>query len=272
MREKIQAHSINHNDRLPYGAVPLDPWRATHVSGVSAWHNYYVNGSNIRIERRLQQAMINDDWFKREPLAHDLHDLMRTSLRDSQNRRVEMNGRTRMPQEIIDTDERARHALDGTATPGELFTLLVDTPELGSLELAKLSHPFDFEAPREMQREVDELLLQSGGELLDSQPRYKVKRSDSTIPAAILLRKQDLMDFPVDDDGALVRVVERQGFLIYPGDGMRDNAHFARLFRNPANHTALFAMTENYLVGHDKPTYGWVQPQATSYYAKYITA
>jgi len=269
MREKLQQHAIIREDRSDFGAVPLAPWQATHAVGVPAWQNLYVAGSGTRIERRLTHTMIDGEWFKNVPQAHDLFELMWTSLIDSQNRRIDMNARAKIQDLLLGDDERLQRALDGTASPEELFTLLADNPEIGSLELAKLSHPFDFAATETMDRELDGLMLASGGELLDDEPRYKLKRVDESIPAGILLRKQNLMDFPVDE--GIVRVVRRQGFLVYQGAGKEDEPYFDRLLKNQKNHRALFAMTESYIT--DSPQdhrYGWVQPQATSYYAKYM--
>jgi hypothetical protein len=271
-RERVTTHPISIADRPMHGAVPLDPWRASYSPRRESLGNLYVKGSHTRIERRLINSMVEGEWFKNVPQAHQLYDFMGVSLRDSQNRRVDMNGRIDLRNGLPVEDARMDHALDGTASPAELFTLLADVPELGSLELAKLSHPFDFDATNEMDKEIDELLLTVGGELLDDEPRYKVKRTDCTIPAAMLLRKQDLMDYRVDD-GHVLRVVQRQGFMVFQGIGKEDELYFDRLIKNPKNHPALFAMTEGYI--HDDlqhPSYGWVQPQATSYYAKYVAS
>jgi len=263
-REKLTTHTLRTDGRLEHGAVPLDPWRATHAPGVPAWQNLYVSGSATRIERRLTRNMVEGEWFKNVPQARQLFDMMRESLIDSQNRRIDMNSRAQMKDIPSDGDERVVRALEGTATPEELFTLLVDMPEIGSLELAKLSHPFDFGATGVMDRQMDELMLTSEGELLDEDPRYKLKRVKEDIPAGIILRKQDLMDFPTSD--GVVRIVQRRGFLVFQGEGKEDEPHFDRLLKNPKNHRALFAMTESTI--SDSPgvrPFGWVQPQATSY-------
>jgi hypothetical protein len=252
--------------RLPFGAVPLDPWRATQAEGGK---NLYSGSSLIRIERNLIRTMIDDDWFRQEPRAHKLYDFMRSSLFDSQFRRMDKNSLLDVGRLDDCKDERVMHGIDGIATPAELFTLLVDYPEISSLELAKLSHPFDFPASDEMDREMDELMLRSGGDLLDSDPRYKMKRLHPDIPAAILLRKQDLMDFTTDD--GTVRIVQRRGLLVFDGPGMEDELYFDRLLKNPKNMTALGAKTEAYISQPEELPYGWVQPQATSYYAKRLT-
>jgi hypothetical protein len=268
-REKLTTHALRTDGRLEHGAVPLDPWRATHAPGVPDWQNLYVSGSATRIERRLTRNMVEGEWFKHVPQAHQLFEMMRESLIDSQNRRIDMNSRAQMKDISPEGDERVVRALEGTATPEELFTLLVDMPEIGSLELAKLSHPFDFGATDTMDRQMDDLMLTSEGELLDEDPRYKLKRVNQDIPAGIILRKQDLMDFPITD--GVVRIVQRRGFLVFQGEGKENEPHFDRLLKNPKNHRALFAMTESTI--NDSPgvrPFGWVQPQATSYYAKFV--
>jgi len=250
--------------RLPYGAVPLDPWRA----GGEHVRNLYSLASISRIERGLRRTMIDQDWFRQDERAHDIRTLMRNSLISSHFTRIDRNNGFHTGTFMDLADPRVEWARQGLATPEELFTLLVDYPDIGSLELAKLSHPFDFAATNDMDRAMDELMLGVDGELLDDEPRYKLKRTELGIPAGIVLRKQDLMDYPTQH--GTIRVVQRRGFLVFDGKGM-DDPHFKRLLKNPKNEQALWAKIEWYLYEH--PTgepFGWVQPQATSYYAKYI--
>lgn len=251
--------------RLPYGAVPLDPWhaRTDHESSL------YSVASIKRIERNLRNTMIEQDWFRGDDRGHQLYTLMRDSLLSSHFARIERNNAYGVEDQMDEGDPRVFYARRGLATPAELFELLIGYPKRQSIELAKLSHPFDFAASNDMDRAMDELLLLSGGELLDEDPRYDLKRIDPEIPAGVLLRKQDLMDLKTEH--GTLRVVERRGLLVYQGVGMDDERHFDRLLKNPKNKTALHALTEQYLYEPDKHLYGWVQPQATSYYAKYIT-
>ncbi len=274
--------------RLPYGAVPLDPWRANFYHPAQP----YVNSSMRGIYKKLQATMVEQDWFRHDGRSYQLHKLMEESLRHSHLTRIEKNADIDLS--LIEGLDHPllEYAKTGTATPEELFTLLVDRPALGSLELAKLSHPFDLEASHEMDEAMVDLILAlaseneepdkanftSTGQILDDKPRYKVKRVDAKLPAAVVLRKQDLMDFPVDEWGAKVRMVWRQGFLVFNGEGVEDGAHFEHLltgFKNPKfnalRNEALGARIEEYVEKHPlgRP-YGWVQPQASSYYAKYI--
>lgn len=249
--------------RLPYGAVPLDPWRAT----PDYQKTLYWNASTQRIERKLQRTMIDQDWFRNDLRAHALYDFMKGSLFRSHYSRLEHNN-IDVSKFRGEGDERIDWGRQGLARPEELFTLLVDYPEINSIELAKLSHPFDFEESGEMDRVMDDLMLTVDGELLSEAPRYDLKATNMTLPAGMMLRKQDLMDFPTED--GTVRIVQRRGFLVFDGEDIED-PYFGRLLKNPKNRQALEAKIEWYLYDNPKgQAYGWVQPQATSYYAKYL--
>lgn len=256
--------------RLPYGAVPLEPWGATFYHRAQPYWNSSMNS----IYRKLQTTMVDQDWFRHDSRSYHLHDLMEVSLRESHQARVKHNADVDLGVISKPDDPRLEYAKTGIATPAELFTLLADNTQLGSLELAKLSHPFDFEATREMDEAIEDLMLSVEGEILDANPRYKVKRTDSRLPAAVVLRKQDMMDFPVDEWGGKVRIVRRQGFLVFDGEDAQGWPQLEHLVRPKfeANRDAIIgARVEPYLGEHPhgRP-YGWVQPQASSYYAKYI--
>lgn len=254
---------------LPYGAVPLAPWRAFDHERPDL---RYSVASIDRVRERTEMTMREQGWFEAVENAGVLLEFMQRSVVDSQVRRIDKNYEScdRLPDNP--DDERIRHALLGTATPEELFTLLADYPQqIRSLELAKLSHPFDFEATAEMDDVMTDLLLGSGGELLDTEPRFKIKRVDADVPAAVVLCKQELMDFRMDT--AIVRVVQRQGYMVFHGNGMPEQAHiFKRLISRPEKAPMLIGRMSAYLEnpGQRLP-YGWVQPQATSYYAKYVS-
>ena len=249
--------------RLPYGAVPLDPWRATPDYEKAL----YWNASTQRIERKLQRTMVDQDWFRHDSRAHALYDFMKGSLFRSHYSRLEHNN-VDISKFNSEGDERIEWGRQGLARPEELFTLLADYPEVNSIELAKLSHPFDFEESNEMDRIMDDLILTLDGELLDEEPRYDLKNTNTAIPAGMMLRKQDLIDFPTEN-GA-IRIVQRRGFLVFDGEGIEE-PYFDRLLKNPKNKQALTAKIEWYLYENPKgQPYGWVQPQGTSYYAKYL--
>jgi hypothetical protein len=244
------------------------------------------------IYKKLQTTMVEQGWFGHDKKSYQLHELMEESLRHSHLTRIERNAEVDLTMLDGLDDPRLEYARAGTATPEELFTLLADRPELGSLELAKLSHPFDFEAPLEMDDAMVDLILALSsrnneadevsalvGQILDGEPRYKVKRVDHKLPAAVVLRKQDLMDFPVDEWGGKVRIVRRQGFLVFDGEGMEGGGqleHLLRVSENPKlnahrNEKTLSVRIGDYLEKHPHgQPYGWVQPQASSYYAKHI--
>lgn len=256
--------------RLPYGAVPLDPW------GASFYHEQqtYFDSSIQRIQRKLITTMVDQDWFRDGQKAYLLHELMRASLIHSHYTRIDKNARIDLGVVSESDDSRLDDARAGIASPDELFTILADYPQLGSLELAKLSHPFDFEESREMDDTMVDLMLLSGGKLLDDDPTYRVKRIDPNLPAAIVLRKQNLMDFYLNDYDK-VRIVQRQGFLVFEGEGLDDDFNLELFLKRSSyasiRDTAIGARVESHLREHPKgQPHGWVQPQASSYYAKYI--
>ena len=255
--------------RLPYGAVPLAPWRALDHEDPD---RLYSVASVDRIEDRLVRTMHDQGWFENVENAPALFEVMRTAVVDSQMRRLDRNNPVLSREEMLaKSDERMGRALDGTASPGELLELLQVYPELGSLELAKLSHPFDFEASREMDGVMTELILNSEDvTLLDQAPRYKMKRAAAEIPAAIVLRKDALAN--IRTAKGAIQIIERRGLLVYKGEGMETETHFDRLVKNPERFPVLVGKINAYLGDSTQRTpYGWVQPQATSYYAKYVS-
>lgn len=251
--------------RLEYSAVPLAPWNAAESNHVD---NLYSIASMARIERKLVRTMVDQEWFKNEPLAHEVYELMKISLIDSQFQRLSRNSRLSREEMVAMHDERADHAMAGVATPEEIFTFIADRPDvLETGELGKISHPCDYTAAQDLKTEIDTLRESLGVEPLSGDPRYKVKRVAK--PMAAILRKQDLFDFPVED--GLIRVVQREGFIVFPGEGMRENPYFERLL-NPDNLPKLATAVEDYLDSDPRYIkYGWVQPQATSVYAKFIS-
>jgi hypothetical protein len=203
-------------------------------------------------------------------LAKRLYDFMEVSLYDSQMRRIDLNPTLLLDGVIDDEDLRVIHAKNGTATPSDLLSLLVDYPNLESLELAKLSHPLDSRATVPMVESVSGALVAQGGDLLhDEKARYKLKRLDPTIPAAIVLRKQVISRQDVVH--GIIEVVQRQSFLVRGDEGVSPDEYLSRKIKNPDRIAELEEKIESYVPDLDKlPGLRWLQPQATSYYAKYV--
>lgn len=254
--------------RLEYGAVPLDPWRAIdYETGDS-----YVDASTRHISVELQEAVvaaIEAGWVQSPELAKKLYDFMEISLYDAQMRRIVFNDAR---SDVIDDmrgDQRVLRAVEGLATPGDLLEILVDYPELGSIEMAKLTHPLDFDATRVMDTDVCETVASRFGAINADDPRYKMKRVDSDIPAGIILRKQVIA--AGDTPNELIQVVQRRYFLIRGDVDVSLDPYLARKIKNPDRLSELIEKVDGHLplVDVDADS-AWLQPLATSYYAKYV--
>jgi hypothetical protein len=282
-RERRPTHSLSQKDRLPYGAVPFAPWTAVERSG--AWplrgkSETYLSASTRRIHNRVSDAMTdatNDfQWVDSPELAEVLRDMIEVSLFDSQCRRIERNpdisGLIAMDQD----DKRIEKAKNGTASPAELLTLLLDYPELHSLEIAKLSHPLDASATETMDGEVLYTLAYLGFDVIPEAGRYKMKTNRSEIPAATVLRKQTMAS--LETPHGVVEIVQRKAFLVRgDAEARAEVDHYPnRMVKNENRHTELFEAMEALTIqpgGEPTPSdrkRKWLQPLATSYYAKYV--
>jgi hypothetical protein len=177
----------------------------------------------------------------------------------------------------VDIDDPVyEKARDGVATPTDLLALLMSYPKLGSVELAKLSHPLDFAASEEMDGEVLYALAWMGFDFLDEPGRYKTKNFRSELPAATILRKQTIAER--ETDAGLIQVVQRRGFLIRGDEEARaeNDAYLDRMLRNQNRRSTVYEKIENwYPYASQLPlelerSRKWLQPLATSYYAKYV--
>lgn len=217
MRERQQSHLVKQRDRLTYGAVPLEPWTAAEETGrwLRKRRETYLAASVLRIHDASQVALIGaieQGWVESPDLAKQLHGVIETSLYDSQSRRMDLNP-GKLEHGMVDEDDpRYEKAKNGTATPGELVSLLIDYPKLSSLEIAKLTHPLDIEATTEMDSEVMYTLAYMGFEFVDEPGRYKTKTKRPDIPAITVLRKQTVGQ--LEAESGTVQVVRRQAFLV----------------------------------------------------------
>jgi hypothetical protein len=173
---------------------------------------------------------------------------------------------------------RYERAKNGTATPGELLSLLIDYPKLNSLEIAKLTHPLDTGATAEMDSEVMYTLAYMGFDFTDEPGRYKAKTKRLEIPAITVLRKQKIGEFKAEN--GVVQVVRRQAFLVRGDDEACDenDMYLRRKVANEARHDEIFDKIEASMpydgrIPEDVTSERkWLQPLATSYYAKFVDA
>lgn len=291
--------------RLEYGAVPLDAWSATDLPTTLSVELDkkeldekplpYVVASLRRITEKAHRAVfdaIEYGWAsppdapgEQGELSIALAHLIETSLYDSHMQRVDRNSHITVADDI---DPRLVKAKAGTATPSELLAILADYPEIGSIELAKLSHPLDSTASKAMDEDVYEMLTNLWGEMIIDAPKYKMKTMRADIPAATVLRKQSIGLY--ETEMGMIEVVCRQSFLVRADEAAKLDAADPYLDRRLRNHewnmrsgedsdkvrdrhqTELFPAIEEML--HDpkgSPRAKWLQPLATSYYAKNLS-
>ena len=228
MTERFHGFELSpERQRLEYGAVPLNAWTAVEPDGVTK----YSLASLERIDNKVTAAM-NDakerGWVTSPELADALHQFVAVSLYNSQWSRINLNPTISLGS-VDENDPLVVRAKDGTATPSELLAVLAAYPKLGSLELAKLSHPLDTVATEEMDNDIYTMFDSEHGVL--SLPHYKMKRTDSSaptpIPAAIILRKQHLFSH-----GA-IQIIQRKSFLVRGDDEVPNSEQMRRNIRNP---------------------------------------
>ncbi len=253
-----------------YTAVPLD------LDPTS--RRTYRDESLRRIRSGLAAAMKNAyeiGWAEPGDLADSLERLVDESLTESHEKRLFLH--LNYPHDnqplggLVDAnDERVALARQGVATPEALLSLLRDFPALRSIELAKLSHPLDATATWPMDWDVRQTVKSLGGVYESEDARYKAKTRLLAIPAMTVLRKQVVGR--LDGEGGEIDVVSRQAFLVR-GDSMA--REFDPFIDRKIKNTERFSELEQKIRGYyehldENPNLRWLQPIATSYYAKYL--
>ncbi|HET6747305.1 MAG TPA: hypothetical protein VFH06_04335 [Candidatus Saccharimonadales bacterium] len=261
-----------------YLAVPLDLPISDPQERVE-----YNRDSLVRIQKTLAAAVdramslgwIEDTESDTEAnggkgLTQRVSGLMDLSLTQSHVTRLFLN---RHFDEIFNSttdDPRIIKAAKGTAEPVDLMELLVEYPELYSVELAKLSHPLNGAATTEMDKEVKKAILSQGGELVTVSPKFKPKTRELSIPAMTVLRKRKVGR--VATQAGEISIVSRQAFLVRGDAAARQEVPYIdRKIKNEDRFDELKKLVEMELPELTEPaTVKWVQPIATSYYAKYL--
>lgn len=250
--------------RLEYGAVPLRPWQAIYPGTEVS----YFEASRQHLEEKAQQAVTESPYLRDEERVQ-FGKFLTESLLATHANRVDYNHDSfETLNNLDDPCENLQYAYDGLATPRELTDILRTHPEIRALELAKLSHPLDFAATRAMDDEIIKTLENNNAKTLTTDTRYKRKRLRDDIPALIVVRKTELGDIAVDN--GVIRVTQRQSLLVR-GDVQPENVALARMVKNEQRFDELIEQIETYLRPENfDPSNQFVQPAATSYYAKYL--
>lgn len=199
--------------RLEYGAVPLQPWSASHPD--MPGENYYL-ASLRHIRERLDANFhipVENGTIHSEATFKAVYDFCDLSLTDAHVRRITHHHDNYVEQTLFGDEGIIEAAHNGTATPDEMLRLLSDNPHIGAAEIAKLSHPFDGYGDKTMMEAVYRAIDAVGGVLLDdATPRFKTKRTDTHLPALVVLRKQPIAC--MEAEGGVIEIIARKSLLV----------------------------------------------------------
>ncbi len=279
MAEKQSTHQLLRERRPDYGAIPFDPWTAFEVTGEDGKAEPYVNTSLNRIRKgvdvAVDEAVLEHDWTESPELAERLHAMIELSLYDSLCYRIQLNPGAQIHEKVDSSDPRFEEALDGTASPLSLLSLLIDYPELGSLEIAKLFHPLDSTATTQMDIDVLRALTEAGFSPSFEEARYKTKSYQPDIPAMTTLRKRTVAELRTPD--GMFQIVQRKAFLVRGDEeaAAENDPYLGRKVRNSERHGEIYDKVEGLVsLPYDTPAEDaarkWLQPLATSYYVKFV--
>lgn len=266
--ERTQSHEAETSPPpLEYCAVPLD------LALDDSFYVDYMRTSLEDIGQKVDAAMelaYEKGWVVSEDIGRTLREVLLQSLLDSQAIRIDRNRKSHVSKLLGPDDGRARKAVFGTATPLELLSLLEDHPELDSVELAKLFHPLDASASNVMGADVTATIVGIGEAVEHGLPRYKLKSVIPELPVATVLRKQVVSDYTIA--ARRIQVVRREAFLVRGDDEIHDfDPLISRKIRNDQRFPELAQKIEGYYPELQAlPDLRWLQPIASSYYAKYV--
>lgn len=278
MYEKL-THTIARSERPEHGAIPFDPWSAVEINAENGKTEPYVNVSLDRIRRNvtaaMDEAILEHGWTHSPELAERLHSMIELSLYDSLCYRIQLNPGAQIHDKVDSRDPRFEEALDGTASPLSLLSLLIDYPELESLEIAKLFHPLDSEATTQMDIDVLRAMTEVGFSPSLDDARYKTKSYQPDIPAMTTLRKRTVAELYTAN--GVFQIVQRKAFLVRGDEEActENDPYLGRKVRNSERHGEVYDKIEGLVsLPYDTPAEDaarkWLQPLATSYYVKYV--
>lgn len=199
--------------RLEYGAVPLQPWSAPHPD--MPGENYY-QASLRHIRERLDANFhipIDNGTIHSQATLETLHEFCELSLTDAHVRRITHHHENYVEKALFGNDEIIEAAHNGTATPDEMLRLLMNNLHIGAAEIAKLTHPFDGYGDKNMMEAVHTAIETVGGVTLENvPPRFKTKRTDTRLPALVVLRKQPIAC--LETETGVIEIISRKSLLV----------------------------------------------------------
>lgn len=273
--EREHREKLNRRTRLPYAAVPLDPYHATYPFSAEEMADKkkdktkvpYVPASMRHIEERFHKnfmwAIENDRLIGDPEILRKLGEMALISLFNAQIERIEHHAHHPIHRFHRDRSTRMRAAKMGLAIPEESLEIFANDPKIPSLELAKFSHPFKPEATAEMDQDVMGMLGRIGLHAPITRPRAKVKRY-TDIPAAIVVHKEPIGTIELPD--GVAEVIRRKGVQIR-GDEVINHMTplpIDRLVRNPGRQAELLDLVNTTSIARQTPP--WEVALNTAYY------
>lgn len=270
-------------ERLPYAAVPLEPLQAVYPGDEGM---KYSNASQHHIAERLEENFAQafaDGLIQDDHRTKGIYEFVEHSLFDAQNRRINFNNAHHLPKYLYPTEEYVNAALEGTATPEEILRLML-VHDIPSIEIAKQSHPFDFEATRDMNTAVLEAAIDHGFTItLNGNYRYKHKRLDRILSSMIIVRKNVFASKVVGDE--IVEIVRRESLLLLDGSNCDLVNHFtlatdAEVLGDDKESRERYGAKADELLSEwslfldtmldspDKDEFDWLFPTTTSFYVR----
>jgi hypothetical protein len=232
-----------------YAATPLNSRHLKEPSG-----RVYTLAALQYVNELLREAV----RIRAGQVTPKVYDQLEIALQSALLSRVEENERKAIPLEADNVSATLfAKACYGGASPEDLLKLLVSYPvELGSLELAKQSHPCEWSETIEMDQVVEDALVEHDfalrGGVRTQNVRYSLARVDDTQKpdVATFVRKADIGTRAVPGKGSLI-VTQQDSMVVDFEHPDAESAYheMQRWLRRPATADALKGDTKVYYEG-----------------------
>jgi hypothetical protein len=149
---ELEVHYLADIDRPAYAPTPLNPHQLIEKGTLGG--GLYV----VKTFKRLEEVVEESRRRLGDKFSPAVYDLVMISTASAHYVRCERNRGDIVNDGPPERAELYEKACTGAATPEELLALLHMAPELGAIDLAKLTHPFDWDATRTMDTAVNEAI------------------------------------------------------------------------------------------------------------------
>jgi len=194
--------------REPWAPTPLNP-NMVYKDG-----RIYMNAAVETIDEIVADA---SRYAEKHDVPDHVNALVWPSLMGALMKRFENNsGKHLLPGRSTEVVSHFAKAELGASTPRELIALLDEAPELEGVELAKISHPYEWHATREMDELVADAILGYGISPLedDATPRYYFTRADNpNDPKSIVVIRKEPVGVLADTKNK-VKIMKRNSYIV----------------------------------------------------------